>query len=246
MDSIWFSWRADWCGPALGLMGIVVPIEVYFWLWREKWVKGSHRIVSKVVEVRMALTCQLCSFLFSLAEKMFLIRLLLCRTKFRNLISLIFRGYLRLFTSSFLIVWNDLHIFVMHINVSPKMNTSMIIPTIPVVFPVIISDEVNAVWNEKSLCGKQNLIASFMCCQVLFLFTLFLQLTLFSEKIQFFDFVCLSFYNSYIFMNSVVLFCFFALCIGHAYVSARESREREREGCCINPDLVSETSFFSV
>lgn len=31
------------------------------------------------------------------------------------------------------------------------MNTSMIIPTIPVVFPVIISDEVNAVWNEKSL-----------------------------------------------------------------------------------------------
>ncbi len=36
-------------------------------------------------------------------------------------------------------------------NVSPKINTSMIIPTIPVVFPVIISDDVNAVWNEKSL-----------------------------------------------------------------------------------------------
>jgi len=42
-----------------------------------KTQKGSHRIVSKVVEARTVLKCQLCSFCFSWPEKMFPIRLLL-------------------------------------------------------------------------------------------------------------------------------------------------------------------------
>ncbi len=55
-------------------MGSVVLIELYFLAVKREMSKGSLRIVSKVAEVKMALTCQLCSFLLRWAEKKFLIR----------------------------------------------------------------------------------------------------------------------------------------------------------------------------
>lgn len=168
-------------------MGNVVPKEMYFWLWREKWVKGSHRIVSKVFEVRMALTCQLCSFLFSWGEKMFLIRLLLCRTKCRKLISLIFRVCYSLIH---FICLNCLKCFAHFCHAHKcffkneyKYDYSNYSCGNSMLFGM----------RKVFVCGKQNLIAYFMHCQVLFMFTSFLLLPIFWENPEFLDFVCPSF-----------------------------------------------------
>lgn len=118
----------------------------------------------------------------------------------------------------------------------------MIIPTIPVVFPVIISDEVNAVWNEKRLRMWQTKPDRifYVLSSVVYVHFILATHPVFRENPEFLDFVCLSFYNSYIFMNSAVLFCF---CLVSVAMHALVREKAEREGCCVNLDLVSETSF---